>query len=279
MCRFCVQHGDGEKWYLEARNYAFDLSSDLERRDYLVGFIRDFEVSRATFVAGSELLSRAPRVVQDFARRRFTRHMQPYHFGQPVPYEDCAKVFEIATSIVRLPCVCRRFAGTADEAWCMAVTTQPVDHLLEEGFRGYADGPDVSRFERLDKEGALAMLRDAEERGLMHSVWTFVTPFIGAICNCDVASGCMAMRTTLTAGAKLMWKGEYVAGVDASACTGCRSCVGHCPFGAMEYGRADHKARVREGTCWGCGVCRAACTASAITLADRASVPAVANDW
>ena len=36
MCRFCVEHGDGKKWYLEASTYAYDLSSDLERGPYIL---------------------------------------------------------------------------------------------------------------------------------------------------------------------------------------------------------------------------------------------------
>jgi len=53
MCQFCVQHGDGEKWYLQARNYAADLSSDLHRRGYMLDFIRDFDAHRAQRWLGS----------------------------------------------------------------------------------------------------------------------------------------------------------------------------------------------------------------------------------
>jgi len=39
MCQFCHQHGEGKTWYLQARHYAEDLLSDLERRRYLEEFI------------------------------------------------------------------------------------------------------------------------------------------------------------------------------------------------------------------------------------------------
>ena len=29
MCEFCLKHGEGEKWYLQAKNYSDDLFSDL----------------------------------------------------------------------------------------------------------------------------------------------------------------------------------------------------------------------------------------------------------
>ena len=42
MCQFCVEHGEGKRWYLEASNYAYDLDSDLKRREYVLEFIRGF---------------------------------------------------------------------------------------------------------------------------------------------------------------------------------------------------------------------------------------------
>jgi len=38
MCEFCMKHGEGKKWYLEAKNYSEDLLSDVRR----VKFIREF---------------------------------------------------------------------------------------------------------------------------------------------------------------------------------------------------------------------------------------------
>lgn len=38
MCEFCHKHGEGKKWYLQAKNYSEDLLSDLKRREFLSGF-------------------------------------------------------------------------------------------------------------------------------------------------------------------------------------------------------------------------------------------------
>ena len=38
MCEFCVRHGEGIKWYLEAKNYAEDLLSDVRRRKFMAEF-------------------------------------------------------------------------------------------------------------------------------------------------------------------------------------------------------------------------------------------------
>ena len=281
MCQFCVEHGDGKKWYLEASNYAFDLESDLRRRGYIVEFLSGFDTMRARAIGGMEFLGMLPGPLERTGKRIASKRMRGVHFGQPVPIEECAQIFDIATSIVRIPCVCRMWAkpNKPAEEVCVLVTTQPMEPLLEEGFRSYDSGPDTSDFQRLSKSEALQLLRACEERGLMHSVWTFITPFIGAICNCDRESGCMAMRLTGEYSMPLMWRGESVAQLDAGACSNCRECVELCPFDAIAPNGPGGPVRLRQEACWGCGVCRSACSSAAISLVDRRSVPAVANLW
>lgn len=279
MCRFCAQHGDGKRWYLEASNYAVDLEEDLARRGYIVGFLRDFDSNRRRVLTAMELVERLPGPVERAAKERFSRRMQVYHFGQPVPLEDCESIFDIATSIVSLPCPCRTFAGKPEEGFCLGVTVAPIEQILREGMADYGDGPDTLRFQQLTRAEAVALLRGAEKRGLMHSVWTFETPFISAICNCDLSSGCLAMRLTIGHEAKMMWRGEDVAVLDAGACTGCLACMERCPFSAIDAPANGGPVRLRQRDCWGCGVCRSACAPQALSLTDRRGVPAVAAVW
>jgi ferredoxin len=199
--------------------------------------------------------------------------MKKYHFGQPVPIEECEAVFDIATSIVRIPCPCRYTAGTRDEGYCLAITTKPIDALLEKGFADYEVGPDMQKFERLTKSQAMAVLRRAEQEGLMHSVWTFVTPFIGAICNCSLEAGCMAMKITIEHETPIMFKGHYRAEADLGECTGCAECVERCPFEAIAIGPGHKRAIVDVEKCYGCGVCRSACEYGALGLVERESAP------
>ena len=281
MCQFCVEHGDGKRWYLEASNYAADLSSDLERRGYIVDFLSGFDTMRARAIGGMEFLEMLPGPIERRGKKLFSRRMQKVHYGQPVPIEECAEIFDIATSIVRIPCVCRTFAGHKPEALCVLVTTQPMTPVLEEGFKDYVDGPDVSSFEQLTKQEALTLLERCETRGLMHSVWTFLTPFVGAICNCNVQSGCVAMKLTVGYSMPLMWRGEWVAQLDRASCSGCRQCLSLCPFGALTASGdgGSHGVRLDTSACWGCGICRRACSFDALSLVDRRSVAEVANVW
>lgn len=279
MCQFCVQHGDGKTWYLRAENYVADLEHHLERRDYIIDFVQGFDTMRSRALTWLDVLEKAPIPVERAVKRSIHKRQQVHHFGQPVPIEDCGRIFDFATSIVRLPCVCRTFAGKAERGYCLAVTATPMSDTLAEAFRGFESGPDISGLEPLTKEQAMDLLRRCEDEGLMHSVWTFVTPFIGAICNCDLASGCMAMTMTLTHETPVMWRGENVITFAEESCSRCGACAEVCPFDAIEFDRPTRSVTVRQEDCYGCGVCRAACRKDALTLVPRASVPIVAGSW
>ena len=188
--------------------------------------------------------------------------------GSPCPSRSAREIFDIATSIVKIPCVCRTFAGHEPRGGLRARDHAADRPLLEEGFKDYDDGPDVSSFERLTQGGgAGAAAPHARTRGLMHSVWTFMTPFIGAICNCNLDSGCMAMKLTVGYSMPMMWRGESVMQLDTETCTSCKQCVGLCPFGAFwraSNGTGQGACRLRRAKCWGCGICRSACKSGAL---------------
>ncbi len=280
MCRFCVQHGDGETWYLQAETYAADLETDLRRREFVIDFVQGFPAMRRRALMGARVLDVTPGPLAALVKERVNRRQQADHFGQPVPLEECERIFELASSIVRLPCVCRTAAGKPQAGYCLAITAAPADGTFAEAFRGYETGPDTAGFDRLTREQAMELLRECERGGLMHSVWTFISPFIGAICNCDLDSGCMAMKLTVGHDIKMMWRGEYVARLSAEECTGCGACVTRCPFGALDAPPSRHApAGLRTADCWGCGVCRSACGTGALVLEPRAGVAAVAKAW
>jgi ferredoxin len=280
MCTFCVKHGEGKRWYLNAANYAADLESDLVRRRFMVGFVQGFEKSRKSIRAGLGALRVLPEPVKGWLTARAEAAQQAEHFGQPVPIEDCEKVLAIATQVTRLPCVCRGAMrpGSNAESCCLVMTVAPHDTVVPEVFAGYRGGPEAEGFEKLTREQALALLRRCEEAGLAHTAWTFQTPFIAAICNCDLPSGCLAMSTTLRGGVKVMWKGEDVARLDAGRCTGCGQCVPACPFGALRVAGKQEVRLDRQG-CWGCGTCRAHCARGALALEPREAAPDVAGRW
>jgi ferredoxin len=280
MCDFCVKHGDGKKWYLQARNYGEDLASDLKRRQFVHHFFNEMMAPGPNDAIHSlRKLQSAPAAVRRLIGGVLTRRFKRDHFGQVVPMEDVERIFEICNGIVRAPCVCRRLTRSSDSAFCMAVSVNP-HRLLGRGIvsEDFWTGPGSAGLERLTREQAVALLRDFERKGLCHSVWAFVTPFIGGVCNCD-RMDCLAMLYTFRGDTKMMFRGEYVARIDPDLCQGCRSCIRNCQFTAISYSAAADKCEIDEQACYGCGVCRAACQREAITLLDRASVPSVARVW
>ena len=281
MCEFCLQHGEGKKWYLQAKNYADDLLSDLRRRRFIEKFLSDPK-ALAKEIHDIERLSNMPPFIRSIISRLITRKMKKIHFGQIVPIEEIEQIFGFVNSITRVACICRQASLGQEKRYCYGVSLSPDGGKFAEILHGldqsFLTGPEGNGLEVITKEEALAAFHAHEQEGLCHSVWTFHTPFIGGICNCD-RSDCMAMRCTVTQRVPVMLRGESVAQVDPDLCAGCRECLRLCQFGALTYSAANQKAVVDQRWCYGCGVCRATCKKEAIRLEERSTIPAVANLW
>ena len=281
MCEFCHKHGEGKKWYLQAKNYSEDLMSDLRRRKFIADFFSKPE-DLTESMGKLEKLSRAPAFVKGVLAPYISGRQKKIHFGQVLPMEDIERIFGFVSSVIRTACLCRQENLGTEQRYCYGISMAPQGgefrKIIEEIDASYLTGPDTAGLETLTKEEALDSFRQHEKEGLCHSVWTFITPFVGGICNCD-RSDCYAMRATVTYGIPVMFRAEYVAEVNPELCNGCRQCMRACQFGAMGYSAANKKVVIDPRRCYGCGVCRASCTKDAITLNDRTSVPIAASIW
>jgi len=281
MCEFCHKHGEGKKWYLRAENYSADLLSDLKRRKFIADFFSLAEESPGLLTKLGKLRV-MPRFVKSASVTYKVGRWKKVHYGQVLPIEDVERIFGLVSNVVRLPCYCRHINLGTEQRFCYGVSLAPQEgemfKIIKEIDMDYLTGPDTSGLEELTKEEALENFRQYEKEGLCHTVWTFVTPFIGGICNCD-RSDCGAMQATLIRGVPHMFRAEYVAEVNPELCNGCRQCMRVCQFGAIGYSAANKKIFIDPLRCYGCGICRASCTKDAIQLHDRASVPVAANLW
>ena len=280
MCEFCHKHGEGKKWYLQAQNYSEDLLSDLKRRKFFTKFnANDEDISKAF-----EKLNQAPKsgFISNLITSFAVGKMKKMHYGQVLPIEDVEKIMGFVNSIVRIECICRKNFLGSEQRYCYCLSMGPnggeLFKLMKEISTDYESGPFADGLEILTKEEALANFRKYEEEGLCHTVWTFVTPFIAGICNCD-RSDCGAMKATFAHNFPMLFRAEYVAESDPDLCTGCRECMRSCQFGAIGYSAANQKIMIDQKRCYGCGICRSNCTNDAIQLRERKDIPLVANLW
>jgi ferredoxin len=227
-------------------------------------------------------LDNAPGFVRRAIIRRVSNKMKKVHFGQVVPIEEIEHIFEFVTSVARFACLCRHVTLGSEQRYCFGVSMAPqggeLTRIVREIDAAYLTGPNTAGIEQFSKEDALSFMRDNEQEGLCHTVWTFIAPFIGGICNCD-RSDCLAMRTTVTHGLPVMFRAEYVARTDPDLCNGCRMCMRICQFGAIGYSAALKKSSIDPRRCYGCGICRSVCTRDAISLDERSGVPEAKSLW
>jgi Pyruvate/2-oxoacid:ferredoxin oxidoreductase delta subunit len=275
MCQFCVEHGEGKKWYLQAKNYSLELMNE-ERKRFMADFFENFERMVGDRLGALDKALAANPAAAASVFPQLVERQQKEHWGQVVPLEEVEQILDGSVAVVRVPCVCRStLRGIRDARYCFGVTTSVKDPRATV-FQQY---PDYSTdLEVLNKEEAKKAIQKLDRNGLVHTVWTFLTPFIGGLCNCTV-NECLALKTRTRLGFPTFFKAEYVATIDWETCSGCRDCMMVCNFGAINYSAYVDKCSINQLQCYGCGVCRAVCTRDAITLRDRNAVPALRNEW
>jgi ferredoxin len=247
--------------------------------------IEEFFSNPGRLTRGIEQLNRldkTPKFIKGMIGRIITSRQKKTHFGQVVPIEEIEQIFGFVSSIVRVACICRQVTLNKEKRYCYGVSMSTNGGQFAKIVQGldksFLSGPDTSGLETLSKEEAISAFRDHEREGLCHTVWTFQSPFIGGVCNCD-RSDCLAMRCTVTHSIPVMFRAEYIAEVDPDVCFGCRECMRVCQFGAIVYSASTRKVAIDQKRCYGCGICRSVCKKKAIRLNDRNRVPAAANIW
>jgi ferredoxin len=282
MCEFCTKHGEGKQWYLQMKNYTEELLHEkltpeqqaaVNASTRLEWHNRFWEGFVMPAIDGKQRGNPfAPRLTPHPTEDELVAQGKIEHFGQVLPIEDVEKVIDMVDSITRMPCGCRfETTGKADKRYCFGFGIDRTGLL--------GQFPDAaSSLEVLTKDEAKRIMRQYDEEGLMHSIWTAVTPYTTGLCNCD--HDCGAYRDYIeNRGAPHFFRAEYICQVDWDACAGCKSCMSQCQFGAQFYSSALGKVYIDPKRCFGCGVCRAACPNDAIELLPRQASPEAANIW
>ena len=268
MCEFCTEHGDGKVWFKNADNYGKDLISDLARREYINAFFTSTIEEGVGTIGRLETLYGKKKRLPPRVTKALIDKAKVEHFGQVVTMEDIRELVGKAATVVRLPCACRWASMKKENRCCYSVSYSPEAWYenLDMSYFGLAQDQGL---ESLTPAEAISQMETLEQDGAVHTIWTMITPFIGAICNCQPGD-CLGLRT-LAIDVETMFRGEQMAVVDEEACIGCGACEEACHFKAITSvdRSGEHKAHIHSIACFGCGLCRNVCPSEALSMARR----------
>jgi ferredoxin len=268
MCEFCTKHGDGKIWFKNAANYANDLMADLNRRNYIKDFFNSTIEDGCLTIGRLETIYQKKKKLPARLVDQMLNKANDEHFGQVVTIEDIREIVGRAATVVRMPCACRWAAMKKENRCCYSVSYSPETWYKDLDMSYFGKAQDMG-LENLTPDTAIKQMEELEKDGAVHTIWTMITPFIGAICNCQ-PKDCLGLRT-LALDVETMYRGEQMAKVDISLCDGCSSCQQACHFGAISSNEmaGEYHAVIDSKKCFGCGLCRNSCPQDALIMEIR----------
>jgi Pyruvate/2-oxoacid:ferredoxin oxidoreductase delta subunit len=124
---------------------------------------------------------------------------------------------------------------------------------------------------RIDKKGALTMIRESHQQGMVH-LCDNVQNEPNFLCNC-----CSCCCEVLNCYKNFDFLGNafcsnFEASVTEASCLACERCVAACPVDAIKLSDGGSgTAQVDRDVCLGCGLCVSACQDDAMTMVPRAT--------
>lgn len=285
MCKWCMTHGDGKKWYLNAKNYLVDeLADELNLKDYLTEQWRYFEqvyIRRVMGfssqglgyklklpIIGKIIRNKLEKMIHSEKKNRKANRADG-HFGQIIPLEDAKVIIEkfAAEPIIENYCMCRWMQRGIKDRCC--INFGLLSEVIEKLPRFI---PDNIKSPRISREEAIERLEKHNKDGYISSVWFQPVPYINAICSCE-SPECGGLRIRSNFDLDLIYKAEYIIQLNQDNCQGCKKCVSMCQFDALRYIPSIKRVIQFPDKCFGCGLCRHACEHEALKLVPRDEVP------
>lgn len=265
MCEYCVQHGAGERWYLNARNLSKELASNENVSDFNERyFSREVAPGPDEF---SDRLTRITRPVLPGEKQKVEEMYRRFLHHQVITTNEVLEILKLSSieteghdrSVVRLPCICRYAAlGKEKTLHCFGIAF--TDEYTKR-FPNYLGG----KHEYMTPdEAAEIMTKMAEDESVVHAVSALGVPYVGMICNCEM-NVCRPYLHRLRLGiSEPFHKGHFVTVVNEQKCSGCGICEDSCSFGAIKVDPESSVAIVNHDDCFGCGVCSKRCPEHAL---------------
>lgn len=171
-----------------------------------------------------------------------------------VPTEQVLEFLRNARSFAVTHCICRSYYKRCDNPTevCFLINDAADAEVAQATAR------------RLSLEEAERLLRQADERGLVHLTVYNAAQHPYAICSC-CSCCCHDLQFLQKHGrADLVTRSEYVAQTDLDACIHCGDCIKRCVFEARVW--EDDQMRYDVDACYGCGLCVTVCPAEATVM-------------
>jgi hypothetical protein len=86
MCEFCLKHGEGEKWYLQAKNYVEEFLTD-ELKQFLTDHWETLEETLVPSLAAGDQLDVSDPAIKDVLATR-VEQTKKQQWGQVIPIEN-----------------------------------------------------------------------------------------------------------------------------------------------------------------------------------------------
>lgn len=176
-----------------------------------------------------------------------------------VTYDYVSKMVRSQDLIIVGPCFCRsnrEFLGIRE-------CDHPIETCILFGNMA-ARNLKYGWGRRITADEALAIVKDARERGLVQNISNSEEPSI--LCNCCRCC-CLPLNTMARHERSAGKPSRYIASQKLERCTGCGDCAAVCPMGAYEI--INGKAVFDDDKCIGCGLCVDRCKKSALHLVLR----------
>jgi heterodisulfide reductase subunit A2 len=142
--------------------------------------------------------------------------------------------------------------------------------ILGTGIQGVKNAPELSQIFDLSIDKFNFFV---EEHGKLAPVSTTTEGvFVAGCCVAPVEMGQAAEQGQAAAG-KILFRlvpgqklvlDPRVSEIIEDNCSGCKSCIGLCPYRAISFDESKKRAKINDILCRGCGVCVAACPSGAI---------------
>lgn len=171
-----------------------------------------------------------------------------------LPTEQVLEILHQARSIALQNCVCRSHYRRCDHPLEVCLLFDEYgDKFVERG-----------KARHISFETAAEILRNANERGLVHLSLYRPDHKLYALCSCcDCCCHDLQIIRQYNR-PELMGRSEYIAVTDLEACVHCGKCIERCIFGARKW-ENEHMLYNTEA-CYGCGLCVTPCPVNATVI-------------